>query len=572
AKVVAAERMGVWVAGLQDMSQSDVLLFVGSNPLVSHSTVPVMGPDPVRRMKAAKARGMKLIVIDPRRTETAHFADLFVQPVPGQDPAILAGLIRIILSETWHDADFCARYVGAERLAQLRAAVGPFTPERVEARAGLAAGQLRAIAEMFARDNVRGAAYAATGPCMASFSNLTQHLVEAINVICGRMRRPGDAAIVDLVGPEYPVTAEVYPAMRSWKEVPDSRIRGVGRLGGERLTGTLAEEIMTPGKGQVRVLFVNGANPAATIPDKARITQALGALDLLVSVDPYMTATTQFADYILPPRMQYERADLPLLIPNYPLQPENWLQFTPPVIAPPKGSDLTEDWYVYWSVAKRLGKQLALNGQNVDMETAPSAEDLLALRMTGARVEFEKLRQMPNGAIFSSDKWFVQAPAQDSGALFDVMPDDVAAELKAYERTPVRADDYPYLLTSRRVRDMFNTNGMQLASIQHRNVLKPIFVNPHDMAALGLADGDEVIVRSSNGEITATVQEDESMRAGVAAMSHSSIGAPSGAGNAGVNVLVSSVEDVETVNAMPRMSAIPVQILRTNGPERVAAE
>jgi len=559
AKVVAAERMGVWAAGLQDMSQSDVLLLLGTNPLVSHSTVPVMGPDPVRRLKAAKADGLKLIVIDPRRTETAYFADLFAQPLPGEDPAILSGLIRIILDEGWHDAPFCARYVGAAEMAALRRAVEPFEPDTVEARAGLAAGQLREIAEMFARDNRRGAAYAATGPCMAPFSNLTQHLVETINVICGRLRRPGDRAIVDLTAPEGPVTAEVVPAFRSWQAVPASRIRGVGRLGGERLTGTLAEEIMTPGPGQVRALFVNGANPAATIPDRKRIDEALDALDLLVAVEPYMTATARKAHYILPPRMQYERADLPLLIPNYPLQPDNWLQFTPPVLAPSAGSELTEDWYVYWSIARRLGRQIVFAGEALDMTRTPSAEQLCALRMKGARVDFAEVRDSPSGRIFVNEAWRVREPEAPGGATFSLMPEDVAEELAAYGATTPRSDDFPFLLTSRRVRDIFNTNGRQLDAVRRRNPVNPVFVNSADLARLGLAAGDGVTIRSEYGAIQAVAQADDTMRPGVAAMSHSWGGLP-GPGEQSVNMLVDSRRHVEAVNAMPRMSAIPVRL------------
>lgn len=559
AKVVAVERMGVWAAGLQDFSQSDVLLFFGTNPLVSHSTVPVMGPDPVRRLKAAKAEGLKLIVVDPRRTETAYFADLFAQPYPGEDPAILAGLVRIILDEGWHDAEFCGRYVGADSMAALRQSVEPFAADVVEARAGLQAGQLREIAALFARDNKSGAAYAATGPCMAPYSNLTQHLVETVNVICGRLRRPGDPVIVDLTAPEAPITAEVVPAFRSWEQVPPSRIRGVGRLGGERLTPTLAEEILTAGEGQVRALFVNGANPAATIPDRKRIGEALEALDLLVVVEPYMTATAMKADYILPPRMQYERADLPLLIPNYPLQPENWLQFTPAVLKPPVGSDLTEDWYVYWSVAARLGRQIIFAGEALNMVTPPTAEALCGMRMKGARVDFDDLRQQPSGKIFASNEWTVKEPETQSGVTFNLMPDDVAAELNEYGLSAGRSEAFPFLLTSRRVRDIFNTNGMHLDAVRQRNPVRPIFINQDDLARLGLRDGDLVRIRSEHGAIQAVAQADDTMRSGVAAMSHSWGGLPD-ADEQSVNMLVDTTAHVEAVNAMPRMSAIPVHI------------
>jgi anaerobic selenocysteine-containing dehydrogenase len=569
AKVVAFERLGGWAAGLQDMSQSEVLLFIGTNPLLSHSTVPVMGPDPVRRMKAAKARGMKLIVVDPRRTETAHHADLFLQPIPGEDPAILAGLLRIILDESWHDAAFCEAYVGDDRMAALRKSVAPFSPESVAARAGIEPGQLRAAAAMFARENRSGAAYAATGPCMSPFSNLTQHLVEVLNVVCGRFRRAGDRLIVDLTAPEDEIRAEAIAPPRTWSKVPPSRIRGVGQLGGERLTGTLAEEILTPGKGRVRALLVNGGNPATTVPDQRKMVLALRDLELLVAVEPYMTATASLAHYILPPRMQYERADLPLLIPNYPLQPENWLQFTPPIIAPPENSDVVEEWFVYWSLAKRLGLTIRFAGAELNMQVPPTTEELLALRLKGARVSFDELRSHPSGAIYHNDAWVVRPARGDTPAKFEVMPGDVAGELTEYRASMNRRDKaFPYLLSSRRIRDTFNSNGTQLANVRSRNPDNPLRMHPDDLVEVGVAPGDRVEIASEHGRIVAAAKADATMRRRVVSMTHGWGGLPGDDERDGdsVNLLIDGAHHVEAVNAMPRMSAIPVRIVRIASP------
>ena len=145
AKVISFERMGGWGAGTNDLDEAEVVLIVGANPLVSHG-LPVMAADPVRRLKRAKAQGTKIICIDPRRTETAHFADLVLQPFPGQDVAILAGIIRMVIENDWQDKAFCARHIGAQRMADLRAAVEPFDEHMVERRAGLEPGQLLAAA------------------------------------------------------------------------------------------------------------------------------------------------------------------------------------------------------------------------------------------------------------------------------------------------------------------------------------------------------------------------------------------------------------------------------------------
>src|SRR5262249_40509268 len=380
AKLVSFERMGGWAAGVQGIEAADVFMVFGCNPLVSHNGLNFLVADPTKRLKEAKARGLKLIVIDPRNTETARHADRFLQPIPGQDAAIAAGVIRLILEEGWEDRDFCERHVGAHALAVLRRSVDPFTPELVTRRAGLKTGQLRAAADMFARDGRRGSVIASTGLDMAPSSNVAQHLVDCINVICGRFRRAGDPSLVDMLSPDLPVYAEVIPAQRSWLHLPPSRIRGVGGFFRERMTGTLPEEILTPGKGQIRCLLIDGGNPAITVPDQRRMVEAMRSLELAVAIEPYMTVTARLSDYILPPKMQYERPDLPLSIAGFALVTENWLQYTDALIRVPPGSELVDDWYGFWSLAKRLGFPIIYNEKvELNMETPPSTEELLAI-------------------------------------------------------------------------------------------------------------------------------------------------------------------------------------------------
>ena len=280
AKLVSFERQGGWMAGQQDLTQSEVILFFGCNPVISHSTMPVMGPDPLRTLKAAKDRGLKLIVIDPRHTETAREADLFLQPMPGRDTAIAAAMVRTVLDEGWEDKEFVAQWVGADRIADLRRALEPFTPELAERSAGLEPGQIRAAAKLFAKDCKSGGAFAATGPSMAAFSNTMQHMVDTLNIVCGRYRRAGQKIVADMINTAYPVHAEAIPPQRNYAKAPPSRIRGAGMLGFDRMASTLPEEILTPGDGQISALLVNGSNPASCLPDQKKAVEAFRDLDL----------------------------------------------------------------------------------------------------------------------------------------------------------------------------------------------------------------------------------------------------------------------------------------------------
>jgi anaerobic selenocysteine-containing dehydrogenase len=576
AKWVTVERLGVWGAGHHPFHDSDVLMIFGANPLVSISCVGFDTINVARQTKEAKARGMKLIVIDPRLTETARHADLFLQPRPGEDPAIAAGLLRIILCEGWEDADFCARYV--DNLEGLRRAVDPFTPDYVEQRAGLARGELRQAAELFAHSAKRGAAIAGTGPDMAAHSNLAEHLIECLNVVCGRYLRAGERVPnPGVLVPRRPRRARVIAPRRSWERGHKSRIRGVGMLFGEMMAGIMADEILQPGKGQIKALIVDGGNPVNSLPDQRKVTQALSSLELLVTIDPIMSNTARLSHYILPPRLQYERADLPTtrdyetLFFHVPFS-----QYTPGVAKPPPGSEVVDDWYVFWALARRLGRTIVYDGVPLDMTNPPTSEDLVAIVTRNSQVSLDEIRKYPGGKIFERELQYVE-PANDSSGRFAVIPPDVADELAAvvaegFAVSGMKSSGgvvFTHRLSARRMREVSNTTYQELPAIRRRRPYNPAWLNPRDLEQLGLTSGDKVEIVSDHGRITAFVQADETVRPGVVSMSHGWGPLPDDTDDGGtqgspVNRLVSSERDVEAINAMPRQSAIPVNIVRVS--------
>src|SRR5690606_21953254 len=341
--------------------------------------------------------------------------------------AIAAAFLHTIFREGWHDAAFCQRFV--QGLDQLQEAVLPFTPERVARRAGIDAGKLRAAAELFATSKRGGPVTTGTGPSMSPRSNLSEHLIQCIGVVCGRFKRAGDK----MPNPDPLQTrtegyAEVIPPSRMWDSVPPSRIRGAGNRYGEKLTATLAEEILTPGQGQIKALLIDGGNPANSVPEKQKMLGALRALDLTVVIDPHLTTTTEYADYIFSPKMQYERDDIPITL-GAPLYLDSWTQFTPAAVPPPADSDIVDDWYVFWSLAKRLGLTLRYGGEPLDMSTVPSTEELLARGLEGTDVSLDELKQSPDFFWQRGEAMIVQPARAEAGGRFSVAPADVVTEM-----------------------------------------------------------------------------------------------------------------------------------------------
>lgn len=565
AKYVTHGRLGLWPPGKPPIKRCDVMLLVGTNPLVSVNP-PFDVRNPVKRMKEARARGMKLIIIDPRRSETAAFADLHLQPLPGEDASVIAGLHHIILREGWYDKAFCEAHVG--NLDALRKAVAPFTPDYVAARADVPADQLYEAAKLFAGSGLRGLAGSSTGPDMGPYSNATEHMIEALNVICGNLVKEGEEiANAGAILPRYPRKAQVTPAPRWWDSGPKSRIDGSGYIGEEMMTGVLADEILTPGEGQVHALIVHGGNPASSIPDQRKIVKALRSLDLLVCIEPTMSVTAELADYILPPFMQYERPDLPFWLYEYMIYNDAaYTRYTPAVSAPPEGAELVDDWYVFWSLAKRLGAPLDYLGSPLDLDSPPTTDELLARTAQHAPVSWNEIKRHERGLIVDDTPQYAEPADPDWTGRFSVMPPDVAGEVaQAYAEG---ADDgqYPYRIAVRRLRETFNSVGRDLPTTRKRVPYNLAFINPDDLADIGAETGDEVEITSPSGAIVAVAEADPTLRRRALSVPHGFGGLPDSGSNRGyyqdgvsTNLLLED-QKRETINAMPRMTGIKVSL------------
>jgi len=546
AKWVTAARLGRWAAGLDPYELSDVLMLVGANPLVSLTSPNMAVQNPVKSIKEAKADGKKLIVIDPRRSQTAEFADLLIQPIPGEDATLLAGLLRCILASRWEDREFVERY--ATGLESLREAVAPFTPEYVARRAGVPSETLEAAARLFAEPypdrRKRGSAASGTGPSMGRHSNLSEHLLEAINVVCGRLARPGDpVANPGVTSCPGPRRAEVIAPSREWENGWKDEA-GFGSLFGERMTATLPFCIGKNAPDGIHALIVDGGNPVNAIPESSTVSDAFDKLSLLVCIEPFLNETSSKADYILPPKMMLERADVTSSIME-PLLRMPYAQYAAPMLIVPAHAELVEDWEVFWEIARRLKLPISLNGVPLDMDEKPALE--------GSNVDFGVIRSIRGGQVFDVSPAYVEQG--DNEACFELAPPDILEELRSLRAEQLTSAEFDLRLTVRRMRGVMNSSYHHLPTLQVRDADNPLWMHPDDMTSRQLEPGSRVKIVSAHGAIEAAIEADATLRPGVVSITH-------GWGHgAGVNVnALTSLKERDPINAMPVMTGFGVRL------------
>ena len=561
-------RLGAWEAGWQNFRDADVLLAIGYNPLVSSygPSGGLQGTNPFVRLRRAKERGMKLIVIDPRRSELASFADLWLPVKPGEDPTLLAGIVNVILQENLHDQEFCARWVG--QLDELRAAVAPYTPEMVAARCELDADDVVKAARMFAA-GPKGTAGTGTGPNMAAHSTLMEHLTLVLNAICGRVNREGD--VLESGNFLYPGDTRRAQVIAPSDPAPGAphRIKGLRGMPGEMLTPLLAEEILEPGEGRVRCLFVCGGNPVVAFPDQLKTIEALKDLELLVVVDHRMTPTAELAHYVLPPRLELERADVPTVMDRRFAAP--YISYTPSVLQP--DGDLLSEWEVFAGLAQRMNTRLPLPGGDLPLDGSADDDMVLDYSFAKGRMPMDEIRAK-RSTIHEELAVKVVAADPDASARFAVAPPDVVAELAVVLTEQTGAEViagfdphmFPFRLISRRLKHVLNSLGREIPGLARVGTTNAAYMNPDDMQSLAVADGDLVRITSPSGEVVGVAEASDTIKRGVVSMSHSWGGSTTDENvreqGTPTNRLCTIDSGYDPINGMAIQSAIPVAVAK----------
>jgi len=352
---------GHWLSiPVPDITRCDHLLILGANPMASNGSLWTV-PDFRGKAKALRARGGKLVVIDPRRTETAQVADAWHAIRPGTDALLLAAVAQVLFAESLVRLGRLAPHVNG--LEAVREAVAPFTPERVAARCGLAADTIRTLARELAAAP-RACVYGRLGTCTQRHGSVSSWLVDVLNVLTGHLDEPGGAMFP--LAPAFAANARGKPGIGAGVHTGRhaSRVSGAPEVMGELPITLLAEEIETEGPGQVRALVSVASNPVLSAPGGPRLARALAGLDFMVSLDIYLNETTRHAHVILPGRSPLEDTHWDVAFPQF--SDRNHARFSEAVFAPAAGD--VPEWLSMSRLAAIVRGRPWRDGETLDDE------------------------------------------------------------------------------------------------------------------------------------------------------------------------------------------------------------
>ncbi|HET6922690.1 MAG TPA: molybdopterin-dependent oxidoreductase, partial [Anaeromyxobacteraceae bacterium] len=496
-----------------DLDRTSFLLVLGANPRASNGSLMTAG-NVGARLDALRARGGRLVVVDPRRTETAARADLHLAIRPGGDAALLLGLLHVLFAERLARPGRLASFT--DGLDRLEALAGRFPPERVAERSGIAAGAIRALARDVAGAET-AAAYGRVGICTQEFGGLASWLVLALNVVTGNLDRPGGAMFpspaVDLVPQGSPGS---FGRRRT-------RVRGLPVFGGELPSAALADEIETPGQGRIRGLVTFAGNPVLSTPNGGRLDRALAGLEYMVSIDLFRNETTRHAHLILPTSFGFERDQYDAVF--YQLAVRNVARFAPALVRPPAG--VRDDFEVLLDLALALrarggGRPGWRTGLGLRAARALGARRLLdlALRRGPRGLSLAALRRAPHGIDLGALVPRLPERLYTPGRRIRLVPERYQADLARLEAALDAPPSEGLELIGRR-----QLRGNNSWMHNSRRLVKgppacTLLLHPADAAARGLADGDEALVRSRVGEVRVPVSLSDAVAPGVVCLPH----------------------------------------------------
>ncbi len=518
-----------------DLGRTDFLLIVGANPVVSNGSA-MSAPDVKGRLQAIRARGGRIVVVDPRRSETAAIADRHHFIRPGTDAALLAALVTTLFEEGLAKPGRLASFT--DGLDVVRARLAPFTPERVSGWVGIAAAEIRVLAREFAAAP-RAACYSRMGACVQEFGGLATWLTDVLNVVTGNLDREGGwmftTPVVDLAG------VATLLGQRGSYDRWRSRVSGLREFTSELPVAAFAEEMDTPGHGQIRGLVTHAGNPVLSLPNGARVEKALAGLDFMVAIDIYKNETTRHAHLILPPSWGLEHDHFPMLAQA--LAVRNVAHFSAAMLQAPAGT--RHDHEIFLALSERIGRRRGGMTRLATSLGAPLARRLgprglldLLIRLGphGDRfvpgspgLNLAKLLDAPHGLDLGPLEARLPARLATRSKRIQLVPAPMLDDLPRLERkletatpevsTSAFAPDALLLISRRQLRsnNSWMHNSTRLVRGQDRCTL---LIHPDDAARRKLGAGDRAAITSRITTIEAPVEISDEMMPGVVCLPH----------------------------------------------------
>jgi anaerobic selenocysteine-containing dehydrogenase len=579
---------------IPDLDRTDYLLCLGANPLASNGSL-MTAPDARGRLRAIRARGGTITVVDPRRSRTAAEADEHLAIRPGTDALLMMALLHVVFAEGLESlGDLAPEHV--DGLDEVRALAADFAPEAVAAATGLQPEAIRSVARGFATAP-SAVAYGRIGTTTQAFGTTTSWLIDVLNVVTGNLDRPGGAM--------FPLPSA---GLSNTKGEPGrgrgarfgrwaSRVRGLGEIFGELPVACLAEEIDTPGEGQVRALITVAGNPVVSTPNSDRLAAALDDLDFMVSIDIYINETTRHADVILPSPSPLEKAHFDFVFQGFAVR--NYTNYSPPVLPRPDG--MPDEWETVLRLVgvvtgqgpdadvaaiddvvarAAIGREIAdpfspWHGHDVEAALAELAPRTgtsrlidLMLRTGPYRLTLADVEAQPHGIDLGPLQPRMPDVLRTPSGRAELAPAPLVADVARLHEALAGADagDGLVLIGRRHLRS--NNSWMHNLPMLVRGPERcTLHVHPDDAARLDLVDGGRATVRSRVGEVTAPVEVTEDIRPGVVSLPHGWGHDREGAdmavarAHAGVNANVLTDEAaVEPLTGTAVLNGIPVSV------------
>ncbi|AXA56807.1 molybdopterin oxidoreductase family protein [Pseudomonas thivervalensis] len=491
---------------IPDIDHTDFMLILGGNPLASNGSIMTV-PDVEKRLKAIQARGGKVVVVDPRRSETAAIADQHVFVRPGGDAALLFGVLNTLFSEgLTRDS-----HLPVDGLDEVREAVASFTAEAMSPLCAVPAAQIRQLARDFAAAP-SAVCYGRMGVSTQAFGTLCHWLIQVINLVTGNLDRVGGALCTEPAVDLVATTSGGH--FNRWQ----SRVSGRPEYAGELPVSALAEEMLTEGEGQIRALVTVAGNPVLSTPNGRQLEQALDGLEFMVSVDLYINETTRYADLILPSTSALENDHYDTTFNLFAVR--NVTRFNRAILPKPEGA--LHDWEIFVGLAKafaaRTGKELK--------PTMPPAQMIDFGLRSGAygdasphKLSLATLFDHPHGIDLGALKPNLAPRLKTESQRVQAAPAVILADLARFAALRAPAPDELLMIGRRHVRSnnswMHNFHRLVKGKPRHQ-----LLMHPDDLASRGLVDGQRVTVSSRVGAIDVEVLGSLDMMKGVVSLPH----------------------------------------------------